>query len=88
MTFISHAAPQNQPRMTETFSRLIRAATAQFRNFISRHKTKARLGNLPEKYLRDIGLTQNDVASIPHMPLPSNGVLFFSEIGRSRAGNW
>lgn len=88
MTFISHTAPLNQPRITETLSGLMEAATAMGRKFIDRRTMKANLEKLSDKHLRDIGLTRNDIHSIAHTPLPSNGALALSEIRKSRAGNW
>lgn len=88
MTFISQTAPQNQIQMTETVSGLIETTKAMVRNFIDRQKMKVSLENLSDKYLRDIGLTRNDVSSIAHMPLSSSGALELSNIGKSRTGNW
>ncbi|WP_299553827.1 hypothetical protein [uncultured Tateyamaria sp.] len=87
MTFISHTAPLNQTRMTETFAGLVEAAAAMVRKFIDRQIMKASLKKLSDKHLRDIELTRNDASSIAHMPLPSNGALALSDIGKTRAGN-
>lgn len=88
MTFISQAASPNQTRMNEAYARLIEATAAMVRKFIDRQATKANLEKLPEKHLRDIGLIRNDVSSIAHAPLPSNGALALFGIRKSRAGNW
>jgi len=88
MTFTSQNAPMTQAPMTLPLSGLVEAATIALRKFIERRSVNESLEKLSDKNLRDIGLTLDDVSTIAHMPLPSNGALELSKIRKSRSGNW
>ena len=59
--------------------------SAEFRN---RLKIRKELGGLSARYLRDIGLTEQDIFSIGDYPLSRDSAEKLKQIARQRASNW
>lgn len=88
MTFISLNTSYPPKTGPLSFGRLAAQAKRMLAEATERRKINTSVGQLSENYLRDIGLTRNDVSSIAQLPLPSSGALELFEIAKSRAGNW
>ncbi|TMV09124.1 hypothetical protein FGK63_08420 [Ruegeria sediminis] len=88
MTYISQNTPFNQTQIAPTISRVVDFTAAMLRRFLGKNAAKAALENLSDTYLRDVGLTRNDVSSIDRMQLPSAGAVGLIAFRKCHPGNW
>lgn len=81
----------NQPRRL-TFSpiriRLVRRIWDTSTEICNRPKLRKELGSLGSHYLRDIGLTEQDVISARYYPLSCDAADKLNQMARLRSSNW
>ena len=54
----------------------------------SRRSQTASLSRLKERDLRDIGLTENDISTVSHLPLDADAASALRRARLDRSGNW
>lgn len=88
MTYIPQKSMSQRPsraHMTFRFTAWIRRTIGLL---IERHQMRAGLAGLDAGKLRDIGLTENDIIAIDHLPLSTGTAQGLSQVRKSRVANW
>ena len=88
MTFISQSTTYSHNTGIQMLAALAAYAGRLLSEAAQRRRIRNSIGHLPEKYLRDIGLTEHDVSSATKLPLPFSSARELSATTKTRAGNW
>ena len=85
LTNIHPTVPSNRKAIFPMLWRSIKSFYNEARN---RRAIRSQLSNLPDRYLRDIGLTQSDVQATRGLPLFRDAATEITTRARTQSRNW
>ena len=88
MTLLLKAATTHKLRISRKLSRLVVKIGGLIQEIAGRQKLKSAMGNLSEKGLRDVGLTEEDLMTVRNLGLSTSAPELLDDARKKRSCNW
>ncbi|MDH5451965.1 MAG: hypothetical protein OEY05_08440 [Paracoccaceae bacterium] len=82
------AATTQKVRISRKLSRLVVMTGKLIQEIAGRQKLMSAMGNLSEKGLRDVGLTEDDLMTVRNLGLSTSALELLRDARKKRLGNW
>lgn len=88
MALLFKAATTQKLRISRKLSRLVVKTGKLIQEIADRQKLKTAMGNLSDKDLRDVGLTEDDLMTVRNLGLSTSALELLRDARKKRLGNW